>query len=114
MLSGGQFSLQAEGELAVQANAAPPLIVEQSYAVRDVYATMREGPSGAPVQLRLRVDDEIYCEMTVPSGSTVSDIISGFDKKPLPAQSVLALEIVAVGQESGQTPGRDLTVTVRL
>jgi hypothetical protein len=114
VLSGGQFNLQVEGELAVQANAAPPLVVEQSYAVRDVFATLREAPSGAPVRLRLRLDDEIYCELTVPAGSKVSDVVSGFDRKPLPAQSVLTLEVYEVGLETGQTPGRDLTVTLRL
>jgi hypothetical protein len=114
ILSGGQFSLQVQGLLAVEANAAPPLIIEQRYAVRDVFATLAEPPVGAPAVVRVRVDGGIYCELTVPPGRTTSNTFDGFNLSPLAAGSLLNLEIVSVGHGIGFSPGRDLTVTVRL
>ena len=47
-LSGGQLTIQVEGPLAIQTNAAPPLLVETSCSVRDVYAVVQDAPSERP------------------------------------------------------------------
>ncbi len=41
-LSGGQFSIQVAGYLATQTDAAPPLMVEASHAVRDIRTTVSQ------------------------------------------------------------------------
>ena len=39
-LSGGQYTIQVEGYLAVDAMAAPAMVVDASHSVRDVYAVL--------------------------------------------------------------------------
>ncbi len=45
-LSGGQLSMQVEGYLAIQTDAAPPLVIEATEAMRDIFAVVGEAPSG--------------------------------------------------------------------
>jgi hypothetical protein len=113
-LSGGQLTLQYEGHLAIQANAVPPLVIESTHAVRDIFAVLREGPVGGTVELRLRQGDEDFCNLTIPDGATTSAVVSGFGKKPLSQLAQLNLDIVGVPQGWNMKPGRDLTVTIRL
>ncbi len=113
-LSGGQLSLQVEGFLAIESEAAPPLVIEDPHSVRDIFAVVAEAPTGAPVALRLWQDGEVYCELTIPAGERVSSIVPGFGLPPLREKAQLRLEVVSVGQAPGTTPGRDLTVIVRL
>lgn len=113
-LSGGQFSLQVSGYLAIQQNVAPPLLIEASHAVRDVVATVTEAPSGTPVVLRLWQDATPYCDLTIPVGSTTSNVVSGAALLPLLAGAQLRLDVVSVGQAWDVSPGRNLTVTARL
>ena len=113
-LSGGQFSIQVDGFLAIEDNAAPPLVIEESHSVRDVFATVRDAPTNAPVEMELRQDGELYCELTIPAGARVSNVVDGFGLAPLRERAELTLHIVSVGQTSDTTPGRDLTVTIRL
>ena len=44
-LSGGQLSIQIEGVLAIQSNAAPPLSMQATHSVRDVFANISTPPS---------------------------------------------------------------------
>ena len=37
-LSGGQYTIQVEGHLAVQTGVAPPLVVQSTHSVRNVVA----------------------------------------------------------------------------
>lgn len=113
-LSGGQFTIQVEGYLAIQDNAAPPLVVEDAHAVRDVFATLKEAPAGGPVQLRLRLNGTAFCDLTIADGATVSNTVNGFGLGVLGAKGVLTLDVVSVVATANSTPGRDLTVTVRL
>ncbi len=113
-LSGGQFTIQVEGYLAIQNSAAPPLVIEDGHSVRDIFATMTEAPIGAPVQMQLKQNGIQYCTLTVPAGTASSNIVAGFGLPPLIPQAVLTLDITSVGQAAGTTPGRDLTVTIRL
>lgn len=113
-LSGGQLSIQVEGFLAIESKAAPPLVVEDPHSVRDIFAVVEEAPTGAPVALRLWQDDAVYCDLTIPAGEKISNVVHAFGLPPLPEKAQLTLEVVSVGQTFDTTPGRDLTVTVRL
>ncbi len=113
-LSGGQFSIQVEGYLAIETNAAPALIVQDSHSVRDVFAFVREAPDGAPVQLTVRQGSTVYCNLTVPVGENYSNVVNGFGLPPLLAESEIDLDIVSAASNAEGTPGRDLTVTIRM
>ncbi|MEK7406861.1 MAG: phage tail protein [Acidobacteriota bacterium] len=110
-LSGGQISIQVEGDLAIQTKAAPPLVIESWHSVGDIFAVVHDAPTGSAIGLRLKQDQTTYCTLTIPAGQTISNVVNGFGLAPLKADSRLDLDIVAVGSE---TPGRDLTVTIRL
>lgn len=112
-LSGGQLSIQVEGMLAIQANAAPPLSVEAAHAVRDVFATVRNAPTGTPIQLEITKNGLPYCPLTIGVGNTASDPVDGFALGPLSAKALVGLNIVAVSQTADTLPGSDLTVTIR-
>ena len=118
-LSGGQFAIQVEGNLAIQTNAAPPLIVPESHSVGKVFAVVNEAPTVAPVELEIRRDDAVYCSLTIPApgyppGWRYSNVVNGFGLPPLPAGAQISLNIVSVPQSADATPGRDLTVTIRM
>jgi hypothetical protein len=113
-LSGGQLSLQVEGYLATQTNAAPPLIVESEHAVRDIFAVVSEAPVGGPIQLQLRSGTTVYCSLTIVAGATISSSVNGFGLAPLASNAQLSLDILSVPSASGSLPGRDLTVIIRL
>lgn len=113
-LAGGQLSIQVEGPLAIQTNAAPPLIMDDTHSVRDVYAVVGQAPSGAPVTLVVTQNGQPYCQLTIPVNGTISNIVDGFALGPLQAQAQIGLDITSVTQTAGTSPGSDLTVTVRL
>ena len=113
-LSGGQLSIQVEGPLAIQANAAPPLIMDSARSVRDVFAVVAEPPTGAPISLQIRQNGQPYCQLTIPTNSTMSNVVDGFALGPLQAQAQIDLDVTAVAQASGTAPGSDLTITIRL
>jgi hypothetical protein len=113
-LSGGQLSLQFDGHLAIQTGAVPPLVVESARSVRDIFATVAQPATGGPIVLRLRQDAATYCELTIPAGGTLSNVVDGFGLPPLNPLARLNLDILAVSQTWDTTPGRDLTVTIRL
>jgi hypothetical protein len=112
--SGGQYTIQVDGFLAVQTATSPPIVVDRAQPIRDILAVVRDAPTGDAIHLAVRVDDELLCNLSIPAGQTASDRISGFGLTPLPALSRLTLDIVSVGFAIGTTPGRDLTVTIRL
>lgn len=113
-LSGGQIALQVEGYLAVKTDATPPFVMEDTLAVRDIFATVREAPSGGDVQLVVRHEAASYGTLTIPSGATVSNTFSGAGLPPLAANAQVHLDIVSVPTAANSLPGRDLTVTIRL
>lgn len=113
-LWGGQITVQVEGYMAVETDAAPPFQLETSYAPRDMFAIVRAAPEGGDVVLRLRKDDTEYCLLTILDGATVSNTVNGFGLPPLSADSRLSLDVISVPSASGTFPGRDLTVAVRL
>ena len=109
-LSGGQYSIQVQGFLAVDSNPAPNVVVEAAHAVQDIYAIVKQAPTGSPVAMTLNQNGAPYCTLTIPAGATVSASVDGFGM-PLAAQAQLSLAITAVGETS---PGSDLTVVIRL
>lgn len=111
-LSGGQFSIQLDGALSLQADVAPPLLVEDAHSVRDIYALVRQAATG-DVQLRLKQDGAPYCDLTIPGGNN-RIAVNGFSLPPLKAKSQLSLDIVGVPQAPDAFPGADLTVTIRM
>ncbi len=113
-LSGGQFAIQVEGHLAIQNKAAPPIVVQETHAVWDVFAMVNEAPTGAPVEMEVVVGGSRYCGLVIEPGAQYSNVVNGFGLAPLTAGSEMTLNILSVGQSAGSTPGRDLTVMVRL
>jgi hypothetical protein len=109
-LSGGQYSIQVEGFLAIEQSAAPAVIVEAPHAVRDVYAILG-GAADADVRLQVNVDGALYCTLDVPAGLTGSPAADGNLLTPLQAGAKITLSILAVGQ---LIPGTDLTVLIRI
>jgi hypothetical protein len=109
-LSGGQYSIQVDGYLAVDSSAAPALVVEGSHAVRDVFAILGKA-ADAPVQLQLNVDGAAYCVLTFAPGTIVSNSADGLTLPPLTSKAKITLSVLSVGQNN---PGADLTVLIRL
>ncbi|HWB86038.1 MAG TPA: phage tail protein [Bryobacteraceae bacterium] len=109
-LSGGQYSIQIDGYLAVEQSAAPVLVVEASHSVRDVFAVLVKA-ADAPVQLQLNVNGSVYCQLTFGAGALVSNTVNGMTLPPLTASAQVTLAVTSVGQTN---PGADLTVLIRL
>jgi hypothetical protein len=111
-LSGGQLSMQVSGTLSVQSAAVPGLNMEASHAVRDIFATVMEPSTGAPIEVRITCDGELYATLSIPPGETQSDpVLDGLMLPPLSAGWTLGLDVVGVGNDR---PGAGLTVTIRL
>jgi hypothetical protein len=109
-LSGGQYSIQVDGYLAVEQSAAPALLVEAAHAVRDVYAVMGTA-ADAEVRLQVNVDGAAYCTLAIPQGQLNSPAADGNSLAPLAPGAKITLSILAVGQTY---PGADLTVLIRI
>jgi hypothetical protein len=113
-LLGGQISLQIEGMLAVQTGAVPPLLMDETQSVRDVYAVVQQAPNEAAVTMQVTQNGQPYCQLTIPVNETISNVVDGFALGPLLAQAQIGLDILSVSSTSGILPGADLTVTIRL
>jgi zona occludens toxin (predicted ATPase) len=113
-LAGGQISIQVQGYLAIQTNAAPPLVIEDSHAARDMFAVVQNAPSGGAIVMQVRQGSAVYCTLTIPDGATISNVVGGFGLPPLVSSALLNLDITAVPTAAGTLPGRDLTVIIRL
>ncbi len=113
-LSGGQLSIQVEGPLAIQTNAAPFLIMDTAHSVRDVSAVVQIGPVNAPIILQVTQNGQSYCQLTIPAGTAISNTVDGFALGPLALNAQIGLDILSVVQDASVPPGSDLTVTIRL
>jgi len=109
-LSGGQYSIQVDGFLAVDQSVAPALVVEASHAVRDVFAVLGK-VADAPVNLQVNVNGAAYCNLTIATGMTTSAAADGSMLGPLISGSLVRLSVLSVGTTY---PGSDLTVLIRL
>ncbi len=64
--------------------------------------------------MQVTQNGQVYCELTIPTGATISNVVDGFALGPLPAQALIGLNITSVVQTANTTPGMNLTVTIRL
>lgn len=121
-LSGGQFSLQVSGYLATQQNAAPPLLIEASHAIRDMRAAVSYAPQDYTIHIAvlqnavpLGGDAGI---LSIGPGNLTSNVVDGLNLPALNEDGTLTvnvtLDLPQGFQPSANTnPGRDLTVTIR-
>jgi len=109
-LSGGQYSIQVDGFLAVDQSVAPAVVVDASHAVRDVFAILGTA-ADAQVQLQLNVNGAAYCTLAFTPGMIVATSVAGTTLPPLASGAQLTLSVLSVGTVN---PGADLTVLVRL
>jgi hypothetical protein len=113
-LSGGQLTIQIEGPLAIQTDAAPVLLMDTAHSVRDVYAVVQQAPTGAAITMQVTQNGTGYCQLTIPLNAVISNDVDGFALGPLAEKAQIGLDITAVTATSGTSPGSDLTVTIRL
>jgi hypothetical protein len=125
-LSGGQFSLQVAGYLATQTNAAPALIIQNTHAVRDVWASVGQAAQGYSIGIDILQNGVEYCSFVIPAQGTAGAsgsmdqtkatlYVDGSSLPPLQEGATLTMNVslqASVGSTS-PSPGRDLTVTVR-
>lgn len=109
-LSGGQYSIQAAGALAIDDSAAPPLVVETPHSIREIYGVLGT-PADTAVTFEVRVNGSAICALAFLPGGAVSAAKDGRDLAPLRAGDRVTLAITAVGRTQ---PGADLTVLIRL
>jgi hypothetical protein len=111
-LSGGQYSFQIAGYLAIQTGAAPEIIVDSPRVIRDISAVLGGVSVGAPVTLDLIRNGGVFCKLTIPDGtSTPTSAVDGLTLPPLKEGDRIGISITAVGSS---LPGNDLTVVIRV
>ncbi len=110
-LHGGQFNFQVEGLLGIVDDAVPVVSVQEALSIRDVYAFVKEAPTGAALQMQINQDGNEVATLSIAAGQTVSTPVNGANLPALQALTNLSLDILAVGTSY---PGRDLTVTIRV
>jgi hypothetical protein len=123
-LSGGQFSLQVGGYLATQSNAAPALLVQNTHAVRDIWASLGQAAQGYSISIDILQNGQEYCSFVIPAQGAPSPTGSVDQTKPalyvdgstlLPLQegATLTMNVTLLSVGGEVSPGRDLTVTIR-
>lgn len=110
-LSGGQYSFQVSGYLAIQTNATPAVIVDANRSVRDIYGIVGTASTGAPIVLQLNRNGNAYATVQFTAGQTISNSVDGFGLPALQAGDRLTMDIDGVGTT---IPGSDLNLIVRL
>jgi hypothetical protein len=110
--------LQVSGYLATQQNVAPPLVIgDASHAIRDARATLSQAASGYDISIDILQNGSQFCNLTIGSGNTISDIADGTNLPFLLADATLTMNITLEPVDTTATsifPGQDLTVTIRL
>ena len=75
---------------------------------------VKDAPTGAPITMQVTQNGALYCELTIPASAVISNAVDGFALGPLAEKAKIGLDITSVAQTVNTTPGRDLTVTIRL
>jgi hypothetical protein len=105
------------GYLATQQNAAPPLVVEATHAVRDIRLTMTQAPAGYVLTVDVLQNGTEYCQLTYDATqATPSAIVDGIDLPPVLEGALLSINLTLLlipNYNQALNPGRDLTVTIR-
>ncbi len=113
-LSGGQISLTIDGFLAVQADAIPAFIAERDYSIGFIQAFVLSpatGAQGPGVTIRLRLNNQEWCQLTIPNGAAESSALSGRDLPVIRKESRISLDVLTVG---AVTPGGGLSVVIQV
>ena len=110
-LSGGQYSFQIAGFLAIQTGAAPDISVDAAHAIRDVFAIVKGAAMSTGIQLNVNRNGTLMCSLSFAGGTTSSNAVSGLTLPALNAGDLLSLDVTSVGDT---IPGNDLTVIVRV
>jgi hypothetical protein len=111
---GGQYALYVEGYMAIEDDAAIPLIIDRDHSVRDVFATLESPATGGPVELDVLTDGDVYCTLIFPQGSPFSNVVNGTTLPPLRAGARLTVNVRSVVHYGNTIPGRDLSIRIRL
>lgn len=115
--SGGQFNLQVSGYLSSIQNAAPPLLVEASHAIRDVRITLGQPAVGYDTNVEILQDQMSLCVLTVPAGTASSSLIDGGSLPVLRKEGLLTVNVSQTLNSTAPAnakPGKDLTATIRM
>jgi hypothetical protein len=75
---------------------------------------VQEPPAGAPIAVQVTQNGQPYCQLTIPIGATVSNVVDGFAVGALLSKGQIGLDILSVIETADAQPGSDLTVTIRL
>lgn len=110
--SGGQYSIEVSGYLAIETNAAPPLVVDTTQQPVDCTAYVNLAPTGGPVVCQVFQGKTLFATLTIPAGATQSNTVTGLAQ--LMQGSILTLNITNVPGSGSMQPGKDLTVSIRL
>jgi hypothetical protein len=110
-LSGGQYSFQVAGFLAVQTGAAPDISIEGPHAIRDIFALVKTPASDSTIGLNVNLNGTLLCSLSIPANSTISNVVRGLLLPVLTTGSLLSLDLTSVGLT---VPGADLTVVIRV
>jgi hypothetical protein len=112
------------GYLATQSNAAPALLVQNTHAVRDIWASLGQAAQGYSINVEILQNGVGYCSFVIPvqgSPSPTGSIdqskpalyVDGSSLAPLEEGATLTMSVSLQSTGSQLSPGRDLTVTIR-
>lgn len=108
---GGQISLAAEGVLGIESDLAPPVNVPSTVSVNQVWASVKNAPSGAKVTAVVKANGVAWATLTIADGAAISAVLDGRALAPLVAGTALSMDVTAVGSTF---PGERLVVTIQL
>lgn len=108
-LSGGQYSLQLSGPLAVQDAATPETILDADHVIGDARAFLSEASAGTGVTVRLNANAVELCTLQFAAGALVSNNVRGAMLPVLRQGDRLTVDVVDIGTT---LPGSDLTIVV--
>jgi hypothetical protein len=109
ILAGEQVDLIVEGVLGIESDAVPPVYLAEPTSIFYIYAYVRQAPVGADLTAVVKVDGAPLGTLTIPSGSTISNVIDGSWLPAIQTQQAITLDITSVGTTF---PGERLVVTI--
>jgi hypothetical protein len=105
--------LSVSGFLTIQASAAVPAMLFSGAKVAEIVALVGDAPVGDSIDLLLRVDGREFTTLSIAAGQKRGRK-SGTGLASIPAGQVVSLDIVGVPPSGAGSPGRDLSVLIRL
>ena len=115
-LAGGQVDLTVDGVVAIESDAVPPATLPYASSVRDIFATIAQGPEGSALTCVVKVAGNTIATLTIPEDQIVSNTVDmtsspSVEGLVIPAGAPISLDITAVGLSF---PGKRLTAIIRL